>query len=319
MDSIGYANAVGGVPAYSGRALRQLNGVNLAGATAARPLGARSGVRPGTSTATVTATSTTWSCGPFAGDADVMVAAESGAYPFSFDAPTSGTMTAADGSNPRVDIVYVKVTDPENGSTVPKAERLYLAGAAAATPAAPAAPAGGFTIANINVPKAGGGAPTVSWVAPYAVAAGGILPIDTLANLNLLAGAPGQHATVYADPTPANNGDYAWNGTAWVRRMAPFAMATGVVQSANAGGSSAPPVYWDGGTLINFPAGRFTVAPVVTVTLQDDPVSGISWVATYSTTATQTVARVLRIGGPPTASYKIGWTAIQMTPTSAAG
>jgi hypothetical protein len=27
----------------------------------------------------------------------------------------------------------------------------------------------------------------------------------------------GQHATVYADGTPVNNGDYGWNGTAWVR------------------------------------------------------------------------------------------------------
>lgn len=173
MDTIGFANAVSGAPAYSGRALRQVSAVSLAGATAARPLGAASGVRPGTPSNTVTATSTTWACGPLAGVADVMVAAESGPYPFAFDASTSGTMAAADGSNPRVDIVYVKITDPEDGLTPPKAERLYLAGVPAASPVAPAVPAGGFVIANLNVPKAGGGAPTATWVAPTLLAAGG--------------------------------------------------------------------------------------------------------------------------------------------------
>jgi hypothetical protein len=35
-------------------------------------------------------------------------------------------------------------------------------------------------IAQINVPASGGGAPTATWVAPYAVAAGGITPVRTL-------------------------------------------------------------------------------------------------------------------------------------------
>lgn len=44
------------------------------------------------------------------------------------------------------------------------------------------------------------------------------LQYDTLTNLKA---APttsfriGQHATVYADPSPVNDGDYVWNGSAW--------------------------------------------------------------------------------------------------------
>jgi hypothetical protein len=143
-----------------------------------------------------------------------MVAAESGGYPFAFDAVATGSMTAADASNPRVDLLYVLITDPEDGATTPTAHRTYLAGTAAASPTAPATPAGGIPIAQINVPKSGGGSPTVTWVAQTAVAAGGILPIDTLAHLNLITGSKGSYAEVTADST--NNGLYKWSGAAWV-------------------------------------------------------------------------------------------------------
>jgi len=195
---------------------RQAQSVTLAGATAARPLGARSGVRPGTSTSTVTATATAWSCGPFAGVIDAEAAAEAGPYEFAFDATATGTITAADGTNPRTDIIYVQVSDPSegDGSTVPSVVRGYLAGTAAATPVAPAAPARSFVVAQINVPKAGGGNPTVTWVAPYAVAAGGVIPVNTLANLKTITTAhAGQKARVFGDGL--NNGDYVYDGTVW--------------------------------------------------------------------------------------------------------
>lgn len=183
VDTIGFANVVGGLPEYTGRQGRQLNAVAFAGASAARPLGALTGVRPGTPANTVTATSTTWSCGEFAGLADLMVAGEAGPYPFAFDGSTGGSLTPADSNNPRIDIVYTLVTDPEDGTTVPTATRLYLAGTAASTPVAPAAPTGAFTIAQITVPKVGAGSPSVTWVAPYLAAAGGVREFTTLAAL----------------------------------------------------------------------------------------------------------------------------------------
>lgn len=209
-------DAVNGAPTYSGRKLRQTNNApTFAGATAARPLGALSGVRPGTSTTTVTATSTAWSCAPLAGVIDGEAAAEAGPYTFASDSVVTGSVNAANASNPRVDIIYVQVSDPAeaDGSTVPGVKIDYLAGTAASTPAAPAAPARSFVLAQINVPKSGGGSPSVTWVAPVAVAAGGVRPVDTLANLNLSTGYSGALAYVFNDG--ANNALYTWTGTTW--------------------------------------------------------------------------------------------------------
>ncbi|WP_105033489.1 hypothetical protein [Cryobacterium aureum] len=212
-DTLHPVNAVDGAPAYSGRMLRQAAAVALAGATAARPLGARSGVRPGTSTTTVTATSTTWTCGPFAGTADVQAAAEAGPYDFAFDAAASGSMAAANASYARTDILYVQVDDPSesDGSTVPAVTRKYLAGQAVAGQPTPVPPvAHTFVVARINVPKSGAGSPVVTWVAPYAVAAGGILPCPTASDYPA-APYPGQ---LIDDWTV---GLLRWNGTAWSR------------------------------------------------------------------------------------------------------
>jgi hypothetical protein len=246
VDTIGWANAVSSSPTYNGRMSRQINGVGFAGATAARPLGAVTGVRPGTPASTVTATTTTWTCQAFAGLADVMVAAVSGAYPFAFDAVATGAVTAADATNPRIDIVWVKIVDPEDGTTTPTATRGYTAGVASATPAAPAPPAGAFTIAQIPVPKSGGGSPTVIWVAPYTAAAGGFVPFLTLAALNLwTTAADGTHANVFADGT--NNGDYVSSSGAWksAAGVLPF-VSLGMTAAQNGGsGGAFVSVTWD--------------------------------------------------------------------------
>ncbi|OII27560.1 hypothetical protein [Frigoribacterium sp. MCBA15_019] len=175
------ADAVGGAPAYSGRALRQTQAPFAFGATAGRPLGAHSGVRPGTSTTTVTASTTAWSCAPHAGLLDVQTAAEAGPYTYAIDATVSGALTASNASNPRTDLVYVQVTDAaEDGAAPGQAPVVtvgYIAGTASATAPTPATPVRSIPLAKINVPKTGGGNPTVTWIAPYAVAAGGFLPV----------------------------------------------------------------------------------------------------------------------------------------------
>lgn len=214
-------DAVSGSPTYSGRRLRQTtNAPMLAGATATRPLGSASGVRPGTSTTTVTATSTTWTCGPLAGVIDGEAAAEAGPYTFASDSNVTGSVTAADQSNPRVDIVYVQVSDPAeaDGSSTPGVRILYLAGTAAATPAAPATPARSFVLARINVPKSGGGSPTVTWVAPAVVAAGGIVPAVTSFQMSALTPVTGTYVDLAAtaDPFALPVGLYRGNGTAWI-------------------------------------------------------------------------------------------------------
>lgn len=215
-------NASNGGPAVAGRGLRQTSvGVPLAGATAGRPLGVRSGVRPGTPATTVTYASGTVAVGPHAGVIDGQTAAEAGGYEYSSDGavPVASNLTA-DASNPRIDLVSVQVSDPSesDGTAAASVQFIYTQGTAAASPLAPgdagapvAAPPRSFPLARVNVPKSGGGTPTVSWVAPYMAAAAGVLPVDTLANLRALSGVAGQYATVFADPTTANNGLYRWN------------------------------------------------------------------------------------------------------------
>lgn len=211
---LGWADAVAGAPSYVGRALRQLMSPLVGGATAARPLGAISGVRPGTLGSIVTATSTVWTVTPFAGVIDLEAAAIAGPYPFAFDTNQTGSVTAA-GAGARIDILYVRVSDPAegDGTAAPLIEVLYLAGAAGSG-AAPATPARSFVIAQINVPTSGGGSPTVTWVAPYAVSAGGVLPAPTQAFLNTLGGYEGQVAMVVAD-TARNNGILMRLGGVW--------------------------------------------------------------------------------------------------------
>lgn len=232
-------DAVSGAPVYSGRALRQTQVAPLVGgATSGRPLGGRSGIRPGTSTSLVTATSTVWTVGAHAGVLDVQAAAEAAPYGYAVDASVSGSVTAANASNPRVDVVYVQLADPaeSDGTTTPGITVGYLAGTAAATPVAPSAPARSLVLAQINVPRSGGGSPSVTFTAPYTVAAGGTLPVDTLANLNAVPGWPGGHASVVNDGNANNNGDYRWNVAtgSWQRQAAQLLAVRGAIRGAAA-------------------------------------------------------------------------------------
>jgi len=181
-------DAVTGSPTYTGRMARETMSVFLAGATAADPLGARSGVRPGTSATTVTATSTTWSMGLHAGVLDMETAVEAGPYAYAVNTAQTGAVTAADATRPRVDIVWVRLDDPaeSDGSSAPAVVAGYTAGAPLASPVAPATPARCMVLATIQVPMSGGGSPTVIWVAPYTVAAGAPIPVRSDADLGLL-------------------------------------------------------------------------------------------------------------------------------------
>lgn len=215
--SVWPVNAVSGAPLYAGRMLRQTQMAPLAvlGNTA-RPLGGLSGVRSGTPTTTVTATSTTWTCKPHAGILDAESAAEAGPYGYAVDANVTGVVTAANASNPRVDLIYARLSDPaeSDGSSVPQVEILYLAGTAASNPSAPATPARGSALAWINVPVSGGGSPTVTWVAPGVTP--GEVQFQTKAFLDLwTTAAPGQHASVINDSTDGNNRDYVRAGSVW--------------------------------------------------------------------------------------------------------
>lgn len=165
-------DATAGAPAFTAQQTRQALSALFGVAPTGRPLGATSGVRPGTPSSTVFlsgAGSTTWNVAAHSGVLDTQTSALAGPYSYSTDGSDTGAITAADATNPRVDIVYVKVNDNvQDGSGLTSGVVGYLAGSPAASPSAPATPARAMVLATIAVPKVGAGAPTVSWVAPIA-------------------------------------------------------------------------------------------------------------------------------------------------------
>jgi len=158
------------------------------GGGSGRQLGARSGFRAGTPSTILSATSTTWTLGPCALMIDPGAALYQGAYGWASDANITGTVTAADATYARKDIVYILVNDSTSGdgSGAVNANPVYLAGTPSASPAAPPVPPRGFLLGTITVPASGGGSPSVVRNPAVYVAAGGILPIFSQAEQDAL-------------------------------------------------------------------------------------------------------------------------------------
>lgn len=171
-------DASAGAPAYTAQQTRQVFGALTGFATAARPLGARSGVRPGTPATTVAlsgAGNTTWTVNAHSGILDTESPVAAGAYQYATDGTDTGTITAASVSIQRADIIWVAVNDTvQDSSGLRNGVVTYQAGTVANTAPTPTNTRA-MVLAQITVPISGGGAPFVTWVAPYSVAAGGIL------------------------------------------------------------------------------------------------------------------------------------------------
>lgn len=201
-----------GVP-ITAQQMRQASAA-LYGGGANRPLGGRSGFRADTASTVFSATSTTWTLNPCSAMIDPGASTYQGMYGWATDAAVTGAVTAANATNPRKDIVYIQVNDSSagDGSGALNANVLYLAGVPAASPVAPALPARSFLVGTITVPQSGGGAPTVVMNPARFVAAGGILPVYSVAE---------RDALVKYDGLAVRRMDLArrlvetWDGTAW--------------------------------------------------------------------------------------------------------
>ncbi|WP_243063178.1 hypothetical protein [Humibacter sp. RRB41] len=216
--------AVSGAPLYSGRMLRTAAlAPSLAMGNAIRPLGAKSGIRPGKLGGIVSVTSTTWTVAPVAGVIDGEAAGAAGPYGYSFDSNQTGAVTAAEGSA-RIDRLDVQVSDPaeSDGSSVPSVAIVYTKGTAGSG-SAPAAPARSHRLSYLNVPASGGGSPTVTFNAEISSATGAPLYFVTLqdrddwttvvGSSNIMAQT---QAIVLNDPAAGNNGVYTRVGSSWI-------------------------------------------------------------------------------------------------------
>jgi hypothetical protein len=189
------------------------------GGGSGRQLGGRSGFRVGTPSNVLTATSTTWTLGPCAAMIDPGASTHQGMYGWSSDANVTGSVTAADATYARKDIVYIQVNDSSagDGSGATSAPVLYLAGTASASPVAPTLPARSFLVGTITVPQAGGGSPTVVLNTARYAAAGAPLPVFSQAErdaLSLYDGLIVQRRDLPGRPTETYDGT-SWNGQSW--------------------------------------------------------------------------------------------------------
>lgn len=185
------------------------------GGGSGRRLGGRSGFRVDTPSTVLTATSTTWTLTPCAAEIDPLATTHQGMYGWATDANVTGTVTAADATYARKDIVYIQVNDSSagDGSGALTANVLYLAGVASASPVAPTLPARSFLVGTISVPIAGGGSPTVV-LNPARYAAAGA-PLPTFSDAERLAldkynGMEVQCLDLVGRPTRI------WNGSTWL-------------------------------------------------------------------------------------------------------
>lgn len=200
------------LPKYTGQQFRQGQAATHGGGSGRR-LGGRSGFRVDTPSNVLTATSTTWTLGACAAMIDPGTTTHQGMYGWATDANETGTVTAADATNPRKDIVYIQVNDKNvDTSGALSAPVLYLAGTPAATPAAPTLPPRSFLVGTISVPVAGGGSPTVVRNPAVFVAAGAALPVFSPAERDALTAYDG--LTVRRMDLP-NRPAFTWDGTKW--------------------------------------------------------------------------------------------------------
>jgi hypothetical protein len=204
-----------GAPVYTAQQIRQVKSVLYTPGAAGRPLGARSGVRGGTSSTTVALSgtgSTTWTVLAHSGLLDTETPVAAGAYEYACDGTDTGTLTPADSTNNRIDVIWVAPDDTvQDGSGLRNGVIGYTAGNPL-TPTVPATPSNprAMVLAQVLVPKATTGSPSVTWVAPYTVASGGILPVKDATDLATVPGYPGQ----YIDRGDAHY-LVRFNGTVW--------------------------------------------------------------------------------------------------------
>lgn len=162
----GTCNVYRGEPAYSALDMRRADAITLHPASVDRT-GAREGVRPH-STDPVTLLGTGYTV---TGGLAVVYPREtstSAPYRVYYDAE-SGTLTPADGSNPRRDAIDLQVQDhDEDGQGQRRARIVYVTGNPAASPTDPTPTDNSLRLATILVPAGGSPAPSIATPVPYA-------------------------------------------------------------------------------------------------------------------------------------------------------
>lgn len=172
-------NASAGSPSYAARAFRnsQVSLIQWDGDA----LGGRQGVRPMGGTAIVTLSGSTITVNLHAGNITPGWASVTSTYQVALTAVETHTLTPADATNPRKDIVIGRVYDHDESASGQRLYRSeYIAGTAGPGPSEPAVPQGAIRLATIDVPQVSGGSPAVTVNNLMTVSTGGVLPVRSV-------------------------------------------------------------------------------------------------------------------------------------------
>lgn len=211
----------GELPEYNARELRRLDATLMV--PAGDRFGARSGVRPN-GQAPVSLASGTITVHDL--NAVVYTAAggtQTGPYRVALQEETH-SLDPPDGSNDRIDAVDLVIEDDdEDEGGERRAISVYVTGDPAAAPEPPALTDNSLRLATIDVPSSGGATLTV--VAPWTVALGGVLPV--LGGASFPSG--GAYEGMYADRDGAL---YRRTGTEWMAVASPHSPSREVFTSS---------------------------------------------------------------------------------------
>lgn len=220
-----WINANAGAPAYAANELRRAQSMFLFPGHADR-FGARQGVRPGGSAA-VTISGMTVTVQHLVAVVYPALTALAGSYVVQLQSGTHA-VPAADATNPRKDIVALQVQDHDEDSSGQRhAHTVYVTGTPAPSPVEPALPSSSYRLATVDVP-AGSTTPTLTYNAPWAVAAGGIVPVRNDGELLGSAGGLYDGAARWKQDTnelQIHNGSSTWE-TVGQRLLIPSVSAT---------------------------------------------------------------------------------------------
>lgn len=198
------------LPAYSGAAFRTALGGLLA-TTSASATGTRSGALDTRAfKASLSGQTVTVATGGF------VVGTSAGPYLMGLDQPLqAGTVAPADPTNARIDRVIVRVDDPANGGTSDRAAAvLVVTGTPSAVPSAPSVSgaSGWAELARVNVPRQGGGAPSLTDTRTFSTTAGGVLPFATQSQISAHTPPPGTLAFCIEDNSLQMRVGSSWRG-----------------------------------------------------------------------------------------------------------
>jgi hypothetical protein len=244
--------------------------------------------------------------------------ATQGAYVCRSDAtPTNVAIAASNASLARIDLIVAKVQDAFYSGATNAWSIVAVTGTASGSPVAPGAPVNSLTLAQILVPAASTSVVNANITDKRVIGRGNLYTGDFPCTSATRPAAPWTGMTILETDTFDRQ---IWSGSAWLllgkAGAIPHAMASGTFTWSMTTATNVTV------TPVNFPASRFSVAPIVTCTQNSAGANTSKIIVRAFNITTSKFDANMSTGDASAlsvASETIGWTAIQMTPTTAAG